>query len=403
MKTVKLGDLKIDWKRGSGLRKSDIIDNGTNECVLYGELFTKYKTVHIDSKQLSRTNSSAGTISQAGDILVPGTSTAAKSEMIRARVLNEDGVLIGGDINIIRVPKDLFYPKYLAYFFDTKSAKKQLLPYVTGTTGIIHISNTGLKNLEVPLVSIDEQKKIVAGLDAAFERISAAEVLMRRNLDNVAALQKSILHKYLSASDSTHTHTLGDICSFVRGPFGGTLKKEYFKPEGYAVYEQRHAIYGMETPIRYFIDDKKFEEMKRFEVKAGDLLMSCSGTIGKISIVPNNVKQGVINQALLKFTPKKDILDLKYLKYLVESRGFQDAISERSGGSAIQNVASVKILKDIDVSIPSVDVQRRIVNQIESANQKTNGLHDKYQNKLTKLTDLRQSLLAEAFMTTSAV
>ena len=207
MKTIKLSELSIEWKRGNGLRKSDIVEDGKNLCILYGELFTKYKSVSISNADLSRTNSDSGTISVAGDILIPGTSTAAKSEMIRARVVESDGVHIGGDINIIRVPKDLFYPKYLAHFFDTKSARKQLMPYITGTTGIIHISNTGIKHLEVPFYTIEEQKEIVKKLDAAFEQISAVEVLMRRNLDNVAALQKSILHKYLSANDSTHTHT----------------------------------------------------------------------------------------------------------------------------------------------------------------------------------------------------
>lgn len=64
--------------------------------------------------------------------------------------------------------------------------------------------------------SLEEQRKIVERLDAAFERISAAEVLMRRNLDNVVALQKSVLHKYLSASDSTHTQISGLIENLSR-------------------------------------------------------------------------------------------------------------------------------------------------------------------------------------------
>src|SRR3989338_4886322 len=76
---------------------------------------------------------------------------------------------------------------------------------------------------------------------------------------------------------------LGEVCEFVRGPFGGSLKKDIFKPEGYAVYEQQHAIYDQFEDIRYFIDEKKFNEMKRFELKSGDLIMSCSGTMGKMA------------------------------------------------------------------------------------------------------------------------
>ena len=63
---------------------------------------------------------------------------------------------------------------------------------------------------------------------------------------------------------------LGDVCDFVRGPFGGALKKEIFQTDGYAVYEQQHAIYR-NLNFRYFIDKNKFSELKRFVVKPGDM------------------------------------------------------------------------------------------------------------------------------------
>lgn len=245
--------------------------------------------------------------------------------------------------------------------------------------------------------SFEDQRSTVARLDAAFDKIAQAEILMKQNIENVSFLQKSILAKYLDSANDTHTHRLGDICDFVRGPFGGTLKKDYFKPSGYAVYEQRHAIYGMGTDVRYYIDQDKFNEMKRFEVHPGDLIMSCSGTIGKVAIIPDNIKRGVINQALLKFTPKKDSITATYLRYLMESRSFLDAISENSGGSAIQNVASVKILKTINVDIPPPKEQDYIVEQIDNANKKISALRKQYSDKLHQLLSLRQSLLAEAF------
>jgi type I restriction enzyme S subunit len=68
--------------------------------------------------------------------------------------------------------------------------------------------------------------------------------------------------------------SLGEICEFVRGPFGGSLKKSVFVPNGFAVYEQQHAIYDQFNNIRYFIDDAKFQEMQRFELRLKDLIMS---------------------------------------------------------------------------------------------------------------------------------
>ncbi len=159
---------------------------------------------------------------------------------------------------------------------------------------------------------------------------------------------------------------LGDICVFVRGPFGGSLKKNIFKPEGYAIYEQQHAIYDQFDDIRYFIDEKKFSEMKRFELNSGDLIMSCSGTMGKIAIVPENIKKGIINQALLKLTPSKKISTV-FLKLWMQSESFQESLKEYSGGAAIQNLASVAILKQIEIPLPPIPEQQRIVSILDEA------------------------------------
>lgn len=157
---------------------------------------------------------------------------------------------------------------------------------------------------------------------------------------------------------------LGDVCEFVRGPFGGSLKKSIFKQSGYAVYEQQHAIYNQFSEIRYFIDENKFEEMKRFELRPNDLIMSCSGTMGKVAIVPDNIAKGIINQALLKLTCKSE-LNVDYLKLWMDSAYFIKELEKNTVGAAIKNVASVKVLKTIQLPIPSLPEQQRIVSILD--------------------------------------
>ena len=113
--------------------------------------------------------------------------------------------------------------------------------------------------------------------------------------------------------DGVEYKTLGENCDFVRGPFGGALKKEFFREKGYAVYEQQHAIYKT-LDFRYFIDEKKYEKMKRFSIKPGVIIVSCSGTIGKTFVIPENAPKGIINQALLMLTPNEN-LNVFYLQY----------------------------------------------------------------------------------------
>ncbi len=158
---------------------------------------------------------------------------------------------------------------------------------------------------------------------------------------------------------------LDDICKLVRGPFGGALKKEIFVKEGYAVYEQSHAIYSDFSSFRYYIDEDKFNELKRFSVKSGDLIMSCSGTMGKFALVPDNNKAGVINQALLKLTVKKGF-DKLFIKMTLEADNNQEKLLSQSVGGAIKNVVSVFQIKELPLMTPSLQEQQKIASCLSS-------------------------------------
>ena len=192
---------------------------------------------------------------------------------------------------------------------------------------------------------------------------------------------------------------LGDVCHFVRGPFGGSLKKSCFVSEGHAVYEQQHAIYDQFTKIRYFVDDNKFEEMQRFELKPGDLIMSCSGTMGKVSIVPQGIKKGIINQALLKLTPSNE-LDVEYLKYWMVSNDFQESLAKFTVGAAIKNVASVKILKQIEIPCPDVETQKQIVALLDQAFKAIDQAQQNIEKNIANAKELFQSKLNAIFSQT---
>ena len=253
--------------------------------------------------------------------------------------------------------------------------------------------------LDCPLIkpSMEEQRRMVAELDVVKSKMNQAKSNVERNIVNSLDIFQSELNNCFSNQDGKWKQTsLGQVCHFVRGPFGGSLKKNIFKTEGYAVYEQQHAIYDQFDEIRYFIDEKKFEEMKRFELKAGDLIMSCSGTIGKVAIVPNGIQKGIINQALLKLTPK-DILNVSFLKYYMESLTFKIEIAKNSQGAAIKNVASVAILKLIQVPLPSIEEQNQIVERLNKLLIEVKKLESNYTNKLHFFDEFNSGIFKKAF------
>lgn len=156
---------------------------------------------------------------------------------------------------------------------------------------------------------------------------------------------------------------LEDICvekGLVRGPFGGALKKEFFVSKGYKVYEQRNAIYQDATIGEYYIDDKKFQELKRFEVEEGDFIVSCSGTIGKIYRIPRNAPKGVINQALLKITIDYKKVDSEFFYQYFQWESFQKRIIDNTQGGAMQNLVGMAVFRKTKLKIPTVSEQQKI-------------------------------------------
>lgn len=211
-------------------------------------------------------------------------------------------------------------------------------------------------NEEIPLPPISVQEEIVKELDAYQAIIDGAQKVV----DNWKPT--------FTINPDWKKVKLGDFAEFIRGPFGGSLKKEIFKDEGYLVYEQYHAINNDFSFERYFIDEEKYNEMKRFAVHAGDLIISCSGTMGRIAIIPNRYKEGIINQALLKLTVRNELNNM-FLKIILQQPSYQRKYFSNQAGAAIQNVMSVKILKDIEIPLPTLEEQKAIVAQIEQEEQ----------------------------------
>ncbi len=294
-------------------------------------------------------------------------------------------------------PKDTLLPVFLKLWMDSPNFQQQIEAMSQGAAIKNMASVKILKEIKVPVPKVSEQQRIVAILDQAFADIEKARANAEKNLKNARELFDSYLNQVFSQrGKGFELKIFGDVCHFVRGPFGGSLKKSIFKQSGYAVYEQQHAIYDQFESIRYFIDKEKFSEMARFELKPGDLIMSCSGTMGKIAIVPEGIKQGIINQALLKLTPS-ELLIAEYLKFWMTSRNFQEQIESLSQGAAIKNMASVKILKEIEVPVLKIEEQVRILSKLKRLFKKCKSIEDMYAKKLESLDELKKSLLQKAF------
>lgn len=187
---------------------------------------------------------------------------------------------------------------------------------------------------------------------------------------------------------------LEELCrkkGLVRGPFGGALKKEFFVRDGIKVYEQQNAINRDFSLGDYFIDLKKFEELSRFEVKPNDFIVSCSGTIGRIFMIPINAPKGIINQALLKITIDESIVKKQFFLHYFEWDEFQLKIIDSTQGGAMKNLVGMAIFRDTKFAVPPKSEQTAIATALSD----TDALIENLEKLIAKKRNIKQGVMQE--------
>ncbi len=163
----------VNFSKGKGISKADITEGGVTPCIRYGEIYTVYRE-HITAVQ-SATNaaSSALYLSQPGDVIIPA-SGEDPLDMARACCVEDDGIALGGDINVLRgAPNGVF----LAYYLNN-AKRKDIASYAQGNS-VVHLYASQMRNLRVSLPHPAEQRKIADFLSALDVKIDLAGMLLQ--------------------------------------------------------------------------------------------------------------------------------------------------------------------------------------------------------------------------------
>ena len=305
---------------------------------------------------------------QCGDIIIEKSGGSDKQPVGRPILFNiEEGEYSFSNFtSTLRVSDKTtilpeFIHRYLAYIYmrgDTAAMQSK-------TTGIRNLDFNLYKSINIPVPPREEQERIVEELNC----LSGIIERKREHLKELDALAQSIFYQMfgdpITNEKGWEVSTIENVCSsIVRGPFGSALKKEYFVEQSnttYKVYEQKHAIQKDSSIGTYYISADMFETLSRFEIKEGDIIMSCSGTIGEFYEIPIGAEKGIMNQALLKYTLNKNIHKIYFL-YVMEwvKENFEKK------GSGLQNIGSVKTIKSTDISLPPLALQQEFADKIEA-------------------------------------
>ncbi|MDG4526459.1 restriction endonuclease subunit S [Streptococcus suis] len=187
-KQRKLGEVAT-FAKGNGYSKKDLVIEGS-PIILYGRLYTKYETVisEVDTFVSVEDNNNSVVYSEGGEVLVPASGESSL-DIARASVVAKKGIILGGDINIIRLHSEIF-PVFLALTISNGKQQKGLSKRAQGKS-VVHLHNSDLKKVDLDFPTLPEQEVI----GSFFSDLDQLITLHQRQLDHLKLLKKALLQQ----------------------------------------------------------------------------------------------------------------------------------------------------------------------------------------------------------------
>jgi len=186
-----------------------------------------------------------------------------------------------------------------------------------------------------------------------------------------------------------------EAASLKAGPFGSSLKKEFYTESGYKIYGQEQVIANNHKIGDYYVNQEKYDSLINCAVKPCDILISLVGTVGKVLVLPKDCEDGIINPRLVKISFNK-FYDSIFFKYYFESSFLKSLYSLKAHG-ATMDILNLGIIKELPYPLCSKQEQHQIVQEIESRLSVCDKVEESITQSLEKAQALRQSILKKAF------
>ena len=356
MNYVRLGDLCVINSGGTPRRNNESYwKNGGIPWVKISDLKNGIVESTEEFITLDGLNNSSAKIFPKGTLLYTIFATIGEVAILKMDAATNQAI-----VGIQLRENKKVYLKYIYYYLKSQTNNiKQLGRGVAQN----NINLSVVKNMIIPIVSLEKQSNIIATLNK-LEEIKENRITILNCLDD---LIKSRFDEFNKNNDNVKVLKLEALCtSIVRGPFGSALKVENFVKKSdtsVKVYEQSNAIQRSAAIGSRYISREHYESLRRFKCKPGDIIMSCSGTIGKLFILPNDAEEGIINQALCKFTLGKDLLPEVFLLYMDILIG-----NIETKGSGIKNISAVKFIKNLEIPVPPIEAQNKLLIELNQIN-----------------------------------
>ena len=346
----RLADI-ADLYKGTGISKDQLSDDG-EPCILYGELYTKYKSETI-REVISKTNIDNTKLvrSKANDVIIPCSGETAE-DIATARCVLNGNILLGGDLNIIRLHG--YDGAFMSYQLNGR--RKYDIAKVAQGVSVVHLYGEHLKGVKTINPCLEEQKKIANLLSIIDERIATQNKI----IDKLQSLIKGIAHKLFQTARTTKP-----LLEFAPNITSGTDKS------------------GSGTIIPLYGSTGIIGTVKNASQNGNIVLVARVGTIGAVQYV--NEPCGVSDNALIVEAGEMT----KYIYHFLKTYNFA-----RITSGTTQPLITASSLKKVAIPTYDIESQTSIVLCLNSLEKKL----DIAKQYLSEIAVMKQYLLCQMFI-----
>jgi len=370
-KEERLADI-ADLYKGTGISKEQLSDDG-EPCILYGELYTKYKSETI-REVISKTNIDNTKLvrSKANDVIIPCSGETAEDIAIARCVLNGN-ILLGGDLNIIRLHG--YDGAFMSYQLNGR--RKYDIAKVAQGVSVVHLYGEHLKGVKTFNPCLEEQKKIAGLLALLDERIATQNKI----IEDLKKLKSAIIEKVFCSPNkknpmcriegfeqALYTYKMSDFSSRI-----ATKNKD----SKCSLVLTIAAQYGLVNQESFFNKSVASENLTGYYLlHKGEFAYNRSysagydwGTVKRL----DNYDEGVLSTLYICFKTNETIVDSDYLAYYFEStkwhRGLSDIAGEGARNHGLLNV-SITDYFNTKHRFPVIEEQKAIAKMLNTITEK---------------------------------
>lgn len=395
-KLVTLGDT-FDLRMGKTPDRSNPLfwNNGENKWISIADISSASKFI-VNTKE---------TISDAS-IAKTGIKKVPKGTVLMSFKLSVGKVCITSEDVYTNEAIMAFLPKpnkdvdvdFLYYRLLVNKWTEGLNKAVKGIT----LNKASLNNTKLYFPKIDLQRKIADILDKASELI----ILQKKQLEILDILAETEFYIFFGNPvknekgwevSKIQNLVEGSKNALKAGPFGSSLKKEFYTETGYKIYGQEQVIANDAFYGDYFISEKKYKELESCAVKSHDVLISLVGSYGRTLIIPTDFLPGIINPRLMKISFNREKMNPVFFRFLFATNAIQSHLATITHGGTMP-ILNLGIVKDLNVILPPLALQNKFAEVLTKIEEQKSNVRQALQDSENLFQRLVQDLFKEGHL-----